>query len=352
MKNIQPINYKNSKDNFFCKLNLFLISFICLVSVFPFSATYAMADSTEINEICQSILRGKYGKMPPNQLVNSFLLAEGSTLYEVNIAHVLRKKEVLPVVLKKIQECPPIEKRKITKLLRDVQWPEATSYLLNIVLSDEEHELSRIGALYAIGSIGKKSVGNDILPLLDKSSRGITEKRIIIATLARLKHKQSIPKIRQYISNENIFIRLYAIRALSELGEKVDESIILNLINNKDYVIRQEACNALASTEYPEAKRILDEILKNDSHESVKRTAKIALSRLNVSKMSNEEKAIYLEKMIHDSDKKIKRWAINTLANKCEEKGKAVLIKKASIKTVDGKQAIYELIMSSVKEDK
>ena len=329
------------------KLFVFFIAFFLSSKL-----THAIPNSPEVNEISQSVLRGKYGQMSPKQLVNIYLLAEGETLYDVHIAHVLRKQEVLPVIIEKLQECSPIEKRKITKLLRYAKWAEVTPYLLDIALSDEEHELSRIGALYALGSIGNKSVGNDILSLLDKPDRAITEKRIIIATLARLKHKASIPNIHEYLSHEDFLMRLYATRALSELGEDVDGTETLSALDNDNYVIRQEACSSLASTKHPDAEEILDEISKNDHHKSVRRTAKFALANLKISKMSNEDKTILLETLIQDPDNKVKRWAINALATKCNDEGKVVLNMKASSKTQEGKQAIYELIISSVKEDK
>lgn len=291
------------------------------------------------------ILQGPYGEKAIHEVVNDLLTAEGVRLQQVYLALAVRKQEAIPIVLEKLETGTPYQKRKISKLLRYGRWPETVPKLLQIASSNGEHEISRIGALYALGAIGKKSAGPTITAFLDEPERGPTEKRIIISTLARLKYRAAIPKIEEYLTHENLLVRIFSARALAELGQAIDVAILFEALQNEDYVIRQEACGAFGSVGGSNAAVKLDEISRMDTHRSVRRAAKLALNRIEMSSMSRAEKATFLVELLSDPDKKARSWAIRLLATECGEEGTTKLREIASQPTREGRKAADQLLM-------
>jgi HEAT repeat protein len=137
---------------------------------------------TKVVEHRKAILSGRYGNEPINKVVDTLIATEGDELQDVFLALKLRKQETLNPLLGKLDSGTPYEKRKVTKFLRVVRWNDAVPKLLNIATSDEEHELSRISALYTLGSVGNKDVAPSLVPLLN-SNRTIMEKELLLRPL-------------------------------------------------------------------------------------------------------------------------------------------------------------------------
>ena len=157
-----------------------------------------------VTRLRESIQAGPIGRMTPDAVVEAFLATEGSQLHDLQVALSIRKYEVLPLIYDKLQTGNALEKRKITKLLRYGDWQELAPVLVEMAISDDEHELSRIGALYALGAAGNTvdtTVGRDISSILDKTNRSIVEKRTAISTLARIGYREAVPQIEPFLSH-------------------------------------------------------------------------------------------------------------------------------------------------------
>jgi len=50
----------------------------------------------------------------------------------------------------------------------------------------------------------------------------LTEKRVLISTLAHLGCVEAIPEIREYMGHDDLLTKIFAARALAELGEEID----------------------------------------------------------------------------------------------------------------------------------
>ncbi len=313
-----------------------------------FAGAHAFAaESPAVAELRSAILKGPHGTAPARDLVADFIATEGGRLQGLYVSLALRKHETLPVLLETLDNGAPAEKRKVTKLLRRTRWPEAVPKLLEIASSDTEHPLSRIGALYALGAIGERSAAANIAPLLDRLDRGPTEKRILIATLGRLKHIEAASSIEEYLDHEDALVRIFTAAALAEMGQDVDVGILSDVLRHDDYVVRQEACGALGALSGPDVDALLTDMSRTDPHSSVRRTAKIALRRIQISAMPHQEKAQFLRRLVSDSDKKVRAWALRTLAWECGDEGIAVLGELAAEPPPGGKRSAIELLMLS-----
>lgn len=323
---------------------------VLLFHTFLFCVTsdaQAIPDPNFIDEIRSEIVNGPDGTKPMGVIVSEFIKTEGSSLEDKSLAMALRKQEALPILLQELDTGTPYDKRKVTKFLRMARWNETVPKLLEIATSDQEHELSRIAALHTLGSIGNKSIAQSLVPLLKKDNRGSTEKRIIIATLARLKYRPAISSIEPFINHENPLVRIFALRALAELGQSVDKKILFSFLESEDYVIRQETCGALGVIGGYDAIIKLQSMAQNDWHEAVRDAAQMALYEIEARGLKHAQQCTFYEQMALNSDKKISNWAIQKLAHECGENGKEMLRKLARHDTSQGRKSAVYLILSN-----
>jgi HEAT repeat protein len=303
-----------------------------------------------VSELRRSVVEGPYGKMGIRSLVDELIRGKGPPLQQVYLALTLRKQEAVPIILEKLETGGPAVKRKVTKFLRYGRWPEAVPKLLEVASLDDEHEISRIGALYALGAIGKKSTGPAILALIDKPRPGATERRIIIATLARLRYRAAIPKIEPYLRHENLLVRIFAARALAEFGQRPDAQFLFEALSDKDFVVREAACGALGSYGGSDAAvEYLREMTENDPVQSVRQEARVSLLRMEAADMNEAERARFLEPLIGRPEKKVRAWAIDSLALECGRQGQTILRESISIHhREEQKIAFYLLALSNI----
>jgi len=329
-----------------------LCSLIIIIQFMPVLLMAASGDNIAnepniIASLRKKALESPHGKRAIREVVDEFASSEGDQLEELYSVLAVRKNEAVPEVIRKLDTGTVPEKRKMTKLLRQTRWPEAVPKLLAIAASDKENEISRIGALYSLGAIGNRSIAARIAEQLDKSDRSITEKRVIISTLARLKYAQAIPRIEKYIDANDTLLRIYAIRALADLGQKTDIQFLKESLNNEDFFIRESACGALGSCEGDEAVKALNEIIKSDSIQSVREEAQLSLMRIELSKMNEPKHSEFLGKLTERPEKKVRAWAIDSLAFECGEKGRVVLREKADTNPRDRNKMTFYLLIKS-----
>jgi len=292
----------------------------------------------------RSIMEGPRGKMTIEQLVGTVVTSQELGLERTYLALALRKAEALPIVRDRLQSGSPYEKRAMTKLVRYLGWPEAFSSLVKTVTSDTEHPIARIGALYTLGAIGDKSAGPVLINVLGNAKRNLTEKRVAIATLARLGIHEAVHAITPFATHPDTLVRIFAIRALAELNQKPNTEPLFEALESDDYVVRQEACAALGSVGGVDAVVSLKFAAANDPHGSVRQDARIALLRIKIAPLPLADRVSLLEGHLLDEDKRVRFWALSTLATQCDEKGREVLRKNAGERTRIGQKCLFYLV--------
>jgi len=290
-------------------------------------------------------MKGQYGRMSAERIVDAILVSQGPSLEQNYLALAARKPAVLPVVLQRLREGKAHEKRMMTKILRYVGWPEAVPTLIGIIESDTEHPLARIGSTYALGAIGDESAGPALLGVLRSPNRSVTEKGVAIASLARIGHREAVPAIRPYATDANIRMRIIAVRALAELGQKPDTKTLFEAVESNDYVVREEACAALGVVGGVDAMATLKTKAATDPHRAVRSQAGVALLSAEMIALPTTERIGFLEQSLADQDKQVRRWAVSTLATRCGEEGRSLLRKKAQQDSATGQVCRSTLLL-------
>ncbi|MFI4910666.1 MAG: HEAT repeat domain-containing protein [Sedimentisphaeraceae bacterium JB056] len=234
----------------------------------------------------------------------------------------LRKNEALPYIQKKLKTGSVWEKISLIKFIQYSSWPEVSTELIAIAADTKEHWLSRQGALYALGEIGNANVGAEILSILCDSNCPQSIQLVAISALARIGYEEASPVIRGFVENENPRIRLFACRALAEFGEPVNIQFLLTSLNHQDYIVRQDACGALAVLEGEDITLALSSMATNDFNESVRSVAQISLLKRKIRNQTQLDKLSILKKALEKAEHRTIPWIIKTTLKECGSEGK------------------------------
>ncbi len=295
-----------------------------------------------------AILRSSYGTIPVAELLRT--LGEnsgGPDTQWIFQALALRKPEAVPLLRTRLKQGGMWEKHMLTKFLRVCPWPEATPELLALVRDDGEHWLPRQGALHALGVLGELAAGPEAVRILESSRSPDTLRLAAIAVVARLGYREGVPAIAPLVQNEQIHCRVFATRALAELGESVDRSTLLSAAQHSDYMVRQEASAALWALAGDEVTTMLEHIAKSDFNEAVRAAAAQSLLRREMRGHSAREKAGILQQALEKSDRLTRQWVVHTLIEEGQEAGRAFVETLATRPDPLGERARASLILAT-----
>jgi HEAT repeat protein len=167
----------------------------------------------------------------------------------------------------------------------------------------------------------------------------------MIAVLARLGYRKAIPQIRRYADHDDPLVRIFTTRALAELGRKPATDVLLESLDSKDPVIRREACAALASCGGPQAAVRLNEMARMDRIESVRDEAKIGLFRMQAERMNELERSELLTSLLGRPEKKVRAWAVRSLAYQCGQPGRDRLRKALKAEQREKARIAFHLLV-------
>jgi hypothetical protein len=248
----------------------------------------------------------------------------------------VRKNESLPSIKKVLTEGDMWEKQAAAKFIQYSEWPEVVDELILIAKNDDEYWLPRQSALYALGGIRQGNIGPEILPILSDTNTPQSVQLVTISTLARVKYVQSVPIIKKFTTHNDIRVRLFAYRALAELGESIDTELLLSSLDDSDYTVRQDACGALSAIKGDDLTQILETVADYDANESVRSIAKIGLIDRKTNGLDQLEKLNLLKKELEVAPRRVKAWIIKKVLKECGLAGKNYISQTAKKKDETG----------------
>jgi hypothetical protein len=295
-----------------------------------------------------ALLQSPYGKAPIVEVLNALnTIPGGPELQMIFQVISVRKDEALPFVKARLQSGQGYEKHTITKLLRVCPWPETKPELLALARDKAESWLARQGALYALGALGDVSTGPEVAALLDDVNCPKGVQLVAIATLARTGYRDGASVIRSFTEDQDIHVRLFAARALAELGEPVNREPLVSSLQNTDYLVRQEACEALALLDGTEVSQKLQDLSRNDPHEAVRDAASQALLKKEIRDLSPVEKLAVLKRSLDHSDRHNCLWIVQTILAQCGLDGRILVENLAAKDNYVGERSAAFLLFSS-----
>lgn len=292
-------------------------------------------------------LRERHGSMPIQELVQALCsVSGGQEIQEIIKALAVRKAEALPLVQEKLRTGDWWEKHMLTKLLRYSPWPEAYADLLELALSKKDHVLARQGALYALAALGNAEAGSQLLPILGEPDCPTGVQLVAIAALGRLSCREAEDAIRTYTKNEDLQIRIFANRALSELGQPADVEFLLSALDHADHLVRDEACAALGLVPGDGIAERLQALASGDPNEAVRISAKEALLQREMRGQTPAGKLEILSAALAGADGRYAAWIVQAMLGECGSEGRAAVAELARREDRIGERAGTYLIWS------
>jgi HEAT repeat protein len=200
----------------------------------------------------------------------------------------------------------------LTKFLRLCPWSETRDELLALAQSETEHWLPRQDAVFALGALGDASAGPSVIAVLNSPQATINLQMAAVSTLSRIQSPDAAAVITPFTQAENIHLRLFATRALAELGETVDQGFLLSCLQSDDYVVRQEASETLWRIDGQDVSDALKAVAKGDSNEAVRDAASQALLRRDLTRRSPAEKTEILRRSLESTERLTALWILRT----------------------------------------
>ncbi|HPB32145.1 MAG TPA: HEAT repeat domain-containing protein [Candidatus Sumerlaeota bacterium] len=286
----------------------------------------APAESEVMKMLRERVLSGRYGTVPIEELVDALGKSMGGPdLPEILRALAVRKQEALPLVKEKLHTGDWWEKHMMTKLLRYCPWSETFDDLIMLAQSTEDHFLGRQGALFALGAMGDQKAGPQIAELLRDPNLHPDIHLTALTILAILRYSNGLEEIRPYTNSADLQIRIFANRALNELGQPCDKAFLLSCLESEDYVLRVEACAALADINGDDITDLLNSLAEKDFYQAVRNTAKQALIQRQMKGLSESEKMSILKSSLNDADYDSSVWVMLAMLEECGNSGRIYL---------------------------
>jgi len=310
----------------------------------------AARTATALEQHRSAILRSRYGTAPIEDLLRGLVETPGGPdtqlIYQ---ALAVRKQEALPLVEERLRTGRMWEKHMLTKFLRICPWAETKDELLSLARSVTEHWLPRQGALYALGSLGDASVGPDVASILNAPGVSINLEMAAISCLSRIGFRGGADDITPFTLAENIHLRLFATRALAELGEMVDKEFLLSSVRSDDYVVRQEASETLWRVAGQDITDTLSAVAKSDFNEAVRDAASQALLRREMAERNPNEKLEILRKALGGAERLTALWILRSILDETGTEGRAFVEIIASRDDFLGERSRAYLVLADSK---
>jgi HEAT repeat protein len=282
-----------------------------------------MRPRMRVAEHRDTIASSPYGTAPVGTLLAALTEARGGTEAQMLFqALALRKTDALPAVKERLRTGEMFEKFILTKFLRYCPWPETLPELVALARDKTQYWMPRQGALYALGALGDKTAGPAVAEILREPDCPTGVQLAAISALARLHCRDEINAIRPFTQNADIHLRLYAARALAEFSEPVDEAFLLASLEDKDYVVRQEACGALGAAGITGK---LAWLAGNDPHEAVRAAAAQAVLEHGLRGQPADTKMAILRDALPQADRLTTTWILRTMLAQGGAPGRALV---------------------------
>lgn len=296
------------------------------------------------------LLKSRYGTVSIEELLRTLVETPGGPEIQLIFqALALRKQEALPVVKERLRRGEMWEKHMLTKFLRICPWQEAKAELLALALNETEHWLPRQGALYALGSLVDASIGSDVVVILNSPASSLNLQMAAISTLSRIGFKEGASAVTPFTQAENIHLRLFATRALAELGETIDKGFLLSALRSEDYVARQEASETLWKIDGQDVTDALRAVAKSDFNEAVRDGASQALLRREIAGRNSPEKVEILRKSLESAARLTALWILRTLLEEAGTEGRSFVEIVASRDDFLGERSRAYLVLADSK---
>ena len=213
------------------------------------AAVYAIKNMEAVSAKEKLIIKLREQKMDVN---SNFTTAIISTLGD------FKAIEIMPFIHDKLKDNSTALsiREQMTLFLGNIDTPESKNLLLELYKDEEEAIMIRCFAVNGLGKLGVTESGNEINKVLNTIEAYPIRKRqgfqnlvmYSVNTLVRLGSDEAVPRLIEYLKNDNAQVRLRAAELIKETGDKRTIDILkYKMKYDSDIKVKKAAENALRS---------------------------------------------------------------------------------------------------------
>lgn len=252
-------------------------------------------------------------KAPPvDILFDTWAGEEGPARVEALLALAAREKETEPLLEERLRSGDAGERYEGARLAGELGGTLARGALLDLALDARAPDACRAGALYALrGPALSSREKAEILETATGTGRPIVT-RAALASLSGNTGEADAPALQSLLGRADPLTRVYAARLLGEQGRGPAPAFYRDLADHEDYLVRQEAYDALGAGGDPAAGPLLEKAAARETNQSAARAARLALG-LHKARASGAGHDRFLKDILHNGDDDERLWALDTL---------------------------------------
>ncbi|MBN1384574.1 MAG: HEAT repeat domain-containing protein [Elusimicrobia bacterium] len=226
----------------------------------------------------------------------------------------------------------------------------AVAHLRQLAKDKKKDQNSRISAIVLLGRMKAEEAGTDLEEVLEKDDNKFCREASAIA-LGKIKNKKAIPKLKKALKDESGNVRMRAVWALAKMGDKSGKKLALDIIKSKDVTAQLLAVEALEAIG---DKDVIPELENNLNSNSVwtRIHSKLAIKRLKIQGLSEQEKLNFLKETLKDEQFEVNQWSAQELTKVGTPEAIGILKETAKDETISGSYSAKKVLMIMLKQGK
>ena len=245
-------------------------------------------------------------------LIDAWAREDGTIRLELLAALAARPQDTERVIEQRLRGSDAATRYEAARLSMELGGGLAREALLALALEAHAPDACRIGALYALrGPALSRDEKTAIVRTALEVERPIV-RRAALASLSGNTDTTDVTLLKSLLDNRDPLTRVYAARLLKESGHGPEAGFFAELLQHEDYLVRQEACDALGGYDASGAGALLEKALARETNASAARTARLALDR-HRSRLAEGGEERFFTNILSEEDDDARFWALDTL---------------------------------------
>ncbi len=252
--------------------------------------------------------QGAFLTMPIPALLEALINDDGEATLWGAAALALRADEAAPHIEAILTGNDAYAQYSVARVLREQLAERHQATLTAIALDATAHPLARIGTFYALSGLSLDVLAAHTLLTTAESHPTPALRRAALIALSSTDMTDRAADVEALLGGDDPLCRIYAGRLLLEQGSEIAPDLFVELAHHNDYLVRQEAYEALGYYDEPRIERLLEKAAAVDMNRSAARAARLALFRRQIRSLASPAQHNQaLEALMH-SDDDHERW--------------------------------------------
>jgi len=245
-------------------------------------------------------------------IIDAWTHEDGPARVELLAALAARPRDTERVLERRLRGSDAAARYEAARLSAELGGSLARKALLELASEVHAPDACRLGALYALrGPALSQQEKAVILRTAVETGKPLVRRAALAALSGNTDHEDA-PALSLLLESGDPITSVYAARLLAESGHGPGVDFFAELLEHQDYLVRQEACDALGRYDTPDAGALLEKALARETNASAARAARLAFG-LHRSGPTEDGRERFFRDILAKGDDDERLWALDTL---------------------------------------